>query len=202
MIAQIDGRPVLQPTCNRVPILERCHSLKKISSMSPPLPPLPTPISPNSKSSVPAVLKNGNDHSSGFNPIDDKALTPRCAPKSATLVRSNSKKCSGGDAVNTPFEYSSSSSLNYASSLIVESPGSIAAARREQVTLLQAQRKMKIAHYGRSKSAKFERKVIPIDSPITTTTTASREEKRCSFITPNSGMEITSYLQIFWIQIC
>jgi DNA-3-methyladenine glycosylase I len=73
--------------------------------------------------------------------------------------------------------------LSYSSSLITEAPGSIAAVRREHMALQQAQRKMRIAHYGRSKSANFD-KVAPFDSSTKTT----EEEKRCSFITPNSGI--------------
>jgi DNA-3-methyladenine glycosylase I len=71
--------------------------------------------------------------------------------------------------------------------LITEAPGSIAAVRREHMALQQAQRKMKIVHYGRSKSAKFEN-IVPFDSSSNITTKIAEEEKRCSFITPNSGM--------------
>jgi len=77
--------------------------------------------------------------------------------------------------------------LSYSSTLITESPGSIAAVRREQMALQHAQRKMKIAHYGRSKSAKFER-VVPLDPSTNLPSKTSEEEKRCSFITPNSGI--------------
>ncbi|XVF87931.1 hypothetical protein PTKIN_Ptkin19aG0008300 [Pterospermum kingtungense] len=73
------------------------------------------------------------------------------------------------------------------------SPGSIAAVRREQMALQQAQRKMKIAHYGRSKSAKFESKVVPLDSK-----SAAEEEKRCSFITPNSDPIFVAYHDEEW----
>jgi DNA-3-methyladenine glycosylase I len=71
--------------------------------------------------------------------------------------------------------------------MITDSPGSIAGLRREQMAMQNAQRKMKIAHYGRSKSAKFES--VPLDSfsNITSKTSEEEEEKRCSFITPNSG---------------
>jgi len=61
------------------------------------------------------------------------------------------------------------------------------------MALQHAQRKMKIAHYGRSKSAKFER-VVPLDPSSNLTSKTSEEEKRCSFITANSG-----YLRV---QIC
>jgi DNA-3-methyladenine glycosylase I len=66
--------------------------------------------------------------------------------------------------------------------VIIETPGSIAEARREHVAMMQQQRKIRIAHYGRTKSAKYEGKVAPLDS------LSGQEEKRCTFITPNSGM--------------
>lgn len=82
-------------------------------------------------------------------------------------------------------------SLKYASSLIVEAPGSIAAARREQVAIMQEQRKMKIAHYGRTKSGKYQGKVVPVlDSAANSSTISERQQKRCSFITPNSGTNL------------
>lgn len=87
--------------------------------------------------------------------------------------------------------------MSYSSSLITESPGSIAAGRREQMALLQAQRKMRIAHYGRSKSEKFE-KVVPFDSSSDMTTKNAEEEKRCSFITPNSDPIYVAYHDEEW----
>nr|DAD44114.1 TPA_asm: hypothetical protein HUJ06_002344 [Nelumbo nucifera] len=212
IISQIDGRPVLQPTCNRVSSLERRPSLKKISPKSPaaappPPPPPPTtattgikvsrspPISPKSKSPRPPALKRGNDPN-GLNSSVDKAATPRSTPKQAALVRKKSKNSSSSATGVAPSI--DTCSLNYSSSLIVEAPGSIAAARREQVTLIQAQRKMRIAHYGRTKSAKFEGKVVPLDSSTTTTTTTGREEKRCSFITPNSDPLYVAYHDEEW----
>ncbi|KAJ0446964.1 hypothetical protein HanRHA438_Chr17g0805341 [Helianthus annuus] len=61
----------------------------------------------------------------------------------------------------------------------LDPPGSIAAARREQVAVMQVQRKMKIAHYGRSKSYSFDRNCV--------TSAIVVQQKICSFITPNSG---------------
>ena len=96
----------------------------------------------------------------------------------------------GADNAHDHGRFSSASieaSLSYSSSLITEAPGTIAAGRREQMALQHAQRKMRIAHYGRSKSANFER-VAPTD---TMEAKAGEEDhKRCSFITANSGMEI------------
>ena len=79
--------------------------------------------------------------------------------------------------------------MGYSSSLITESPGSIAAVRREQMALQNAERKMKIAHYGRSKSAKFESKVSPLVQSLGNIKTSESLvlERRCTSITPNSG---------------
>lgn len=79
--------------------------------------------------------------------------------------------------------------LGYSSSLITEAPGSIAAVRREQMALQHAQRKMKIAHYGRSKSAKFESRVSPLVESLGNIKTSETpvHERRCTSVTPNSG---------------
>lgn len=215
-VARINGRPVLQPTCNLVPRLERPNSLKKVSPLVPPspspspspLPPaLPTsatsprtkalltpPISPKLKSPRPPAVKRGNDPN-GLNLSAEKIAIPKVSSKTPTLERKKSKSFKGiiyGDGAAAAVSYVGVSplveaSLTYSSSLITEAPGSIAAGRREQMALLQAQRKMRIAHYGRSKSEKFE-KVVPFDSSSDITTKPTEEEKRCSFITPNSGI--------------
>jgi len=188
-VARINGRPVLQPTCNHVPNLERRNSIKKSTpkSLSPlPLPnkttttSLTPPISPKPKSPTrPLAVKRGNDNN-GLNLSCEKISIPKSIMKTPTLERKKSKSFKEGS-------FGIEASLSYSSSLITDSPGSIAAVRREQVALQQAQRKMKIAHYGRSKSAKFER-VFPIDpSSALDSKTTNEEEKRCSFITANSG---------------
>lgn len=186
-VARINGRPVLQPTCNRVPNLERRNSIKKVipKSLSPPSPPLPSkasltpPVSPKSKSPRPPAVKRGNDNN-GLNSSSEKIVIPRSSIKTPTLERKKSKSFKEGSCASIE------ASLSYSSSLITDSPGSIAAVRREQMALQQAQRKMRIAHYGRSKSAKFER-VVLLDPSTTLTTKTTEEEKRCSFITANSG---------------
>jgi len=68
------------------------------------------------------------------------------------------------------------------------------------MALQHAQRKMKIAHYGRSKSAKFER-VVPLDPSTNLPSKTSEEEKRCSFITPNSGIWKNSYFSANWFPL-
>jgi len=183
-VAKINGRPVLQPTCNRVPNLERRNSIKKLPPKSlslPTSPPLPTktsstpPISPKLKSPRPPATKRVNE-TYLLNPSSEKIVIPRNLTKISTLKKSKSfKEGSCG---------STEASLSYSSNLITDSPGSIAGLRREQMALQHAQRKMKIAHYGRSKSAKFE-SIDPSNNLISKTN--EEEEKRCSFITPNSG---------------
>ncbi|KAE9584982.1 putative DNA-3-methyladenine glycosylase I [Lupinus albus] len=203
-MARINGRPVLQPTCNRVATLERRNSIKKVTpkSLSPP-PPLPSktssltpPVSPKLKSPRPPAIKRGSDNN-GLNTSSEKIVTtPRSSIKTPTLERKKSKSFKEGSyGTGSIIE----ASLNYSSSLITDSPGSIAAVRREQVAFQQAQRKMKIAHYGRSKSAKFERLVVvPLDPSITLTTKIAEEQKRCSFITANSDPIYIAYHDEEW----
>ncbi|KAJ0098748.1 hypothetical protein Patl1_19771 [Pistacia atlantica] len=206
-VAKINGRPVLQPTCNRVPNLERRNSLKKLStkpSSLPPPPPLPTfvsktsltpPISPKSKSPRPPAIKRAGSDNNGLSSSSEKVVIPRNTIKTLERKKSKSFKEGGLGLGNNNIE----ASLSYSSSLIVESPGSIAAVRREQMALQHAQRKMRIAHYGRSKSAKFEAKIVPIDnSSSTTATKATEEERRCSFITPNSDPIYVAYHDEEW----
>ncbi|CAN1166528.1 Probable GMP synthase [glutamine-hydrolyzing] [Linum perenne] len=83
--------------------------------------------------------------------------------------------------------------LSFASSLIVEAPGTIAAARREHVAIIQEQRKQRTAHYGRTKSCKFfsSSVVVPEEQ-------GSLEPKRCSFITPNSDPIYVAYHDEEW----
>ncbi|TXG71409.1 hypothetical protein EZV62_006344 [Acer yangbiense] len=208
VVAKINGRPVLQPTCNRVPNLERRTSLKKLSP--PPLPTFATttvnksnnktslsgsatpPISPKSKSPRPQAIKRGNDNNNtnGLNSSSEKVVTPRNNTVIKTLERKKSKSfkeaSSSGHVLGNSY---TEASLTYSSSLIVESPGSIAAVRREQMALQHAQRKMRIAHYGRSKSAKFEsNKIVPLHDHNDHNSSTDQEEdhKRCSFITANS----------------
>ncbi|KAJ9541405.1 hypothetical protein OSB04_027911 [Centaurea solstitialis] len=95
--------------------------------------------------------------------------------------------------------------VKYSSAAIVDAPGSIAAERRVQVAAIQVQRKMRIAHYGRSKSAKydscnklFDHNSSLINSTTTPTTTGLREEKRCSFITPTSDPIYVEYHDEEW----
>ncbi|KAL1204805.1 hypothetical protein V5N11_017412 [Cardamine amara subsp. amara] len=82
---------------------------------------------------------------------------------------------------------------SYPSWLITEAPGSIAAVRREQVAAQQALRKLKIAHYGRSKSTiNFNSsKVVPLLHP-------NPSPQRCSFLTPTSDPVYVAYHDEEW----
>ncbi|KAF9686062.1 hypothetical protein SADUNF_Sadunf03G0119300 [Salix dunnii] len=212
-VSKINGRPVLQPKSNQVPSLERHNSLKK---NSPPKSPtrepavslnqpssnaagaktkLPSamspPISPKLRSPRPPAVKRGNDPG-GLNTSAEKVFTLRSTTNvTASMVKKSKKSSTAGVplSVNT-------FALKYSSSLLVEAPGSIATARREQVAVMQEQRKMRIAHYGRTKSAKHQGKIVPANSLATST--FPREEKRCSFITPNSDPVYIAYHDEEW----
>ncbi|KAF3450102.1 hypothetical protein FNV43_RR06182 [Rhamnella rubrinervis] len=215
-IAKIDVRPVLQPTCNQVPSLERrkslTKSLPKSPISSPPLPslPLPTstssktkpsslvsrPLSPKLPSPRPPALKRGKDPNELNSSAEKVVLTPRCTTRATSSSKKSKKACASVGVVAVGAE----TSLKYTSSLIVEAPGSIAAARREQVAIMQEQRKMKIAHYGRTKSGKYQGKVVPVLDSATDSTTidSERQQKRCSFITPNSDPIYVAYHDEEW----
>ncbi|CDP04102.1 unnamed protein product [Coffea canephora] len=207
-LSHINGRPVLQPNCNRTPLLERPPAAASTTittstggNSSPRIRASVTttpPASPQLKSPRQPATKRGNDPN-GLNSSVEKVVTPRSTTKSSVTSKKKSKKSSngGGGHVTDSAENSSSSSLKYSSSLIVEAPGSIAAARREHVAIMQVQRKMKIAHYGRTKSAKYEGKVIPLD-PSAITTTTVKEEKKCNFITSNSDPIYVAYHDEEW----
>jgi DNA-3-methyladenine glycosylase I len=63
--------------------------------------------------------------------------------------------------------------------IVQKQPGSIAAARREEVAMKQEERKKKISHYGRIKSVKSNEKNLNVEH---------EKKKRCSFITTSSGL--------------
>lgn len=163
-VAHINGRPVLQPTSNQFP---RRNSPHNISPKSPAIKPSSSPpISPKLIKSPTPKLNKSKDHHDQLNSSSEYS----------TIIISKS----AGNAI-----LSKSRSFGAVESLpMVASPGTIAAARREQVAMMQEQRKMKIAHYGRTKSAKNFK---PVDSSAIVTG-ADQNKKRCSFITPNSGI--------------
>lgn len=146
----------------------------------------------------------------------DKLVLPlptKCTTIKSVIPVKKSKKCTSNttsdhdhnlrNSVDTTTSTSPNSLVvKYSSASIVDSPGSIAAARREQVAVMQVQRKMRIAHYGRSKSAKYDSSTkltsYSFDPNSLTSTINVREEKRCTFITPNSDPIYVTYHDEEW----
>ncbi|CAH9121848.1 unnamed protein product [Cuscuta epithymum] len=187
-----------QPNRNRVPLFDCRSSPKTHSSPAPaaalmPLTPpsdsegsppaITSPVTPKIKSPrQPAVKRSGNDPH-GLNSSAEKVLIPRGSSRAqASLLAKKSRRGGGGGAS--------------VAEMIVDDPGSIAAAMREQAAIMQEQRKMRIAHYGRTKSAKYERRV-PTAGDFSAAG-AAREDKRCSFITPNSDPIYVAYHDEEW----
>ncbi|XP_071707394.1 uncharacterized protein [Rutidosis leptorrhynchoides] len=189
----INGRPVLQPaTSNRV--LTK-NPLKK--SLSRPLVPPPPPISPKLKSPrKPAVKRDGTNPTDSMNSTSQRLISTPPTKCTTTKTVKMTKKSVGTDTNPLVVKYSSAA--------IVDAPGSIATATREQITVMKYQRKMKIAHYGRSVSAKYDScsKLSSLLDPhaLINTTTINNviEEKRCSFITPNSDPIYVAYHDEEW----
>ncbi|KAK1278251.1 hypothetical protein QJS04_geneDACA022717 [Acorus gramineus] len=176
--ATVDGRHVLQPTCNRVVVPPTSKDLVTLKK------PVPKTITASTRFSPPISPKSFRKSAKG---TDEKPLS---SPKLATPTRSIVRKNSNGSSISgvISLESSMNSSSSSSSSVDLKVPGSIAAARREEATLTQARRKMRIAHYGRTKA-----KVAPIvidQFPLEAVNT--HLEKRCSFITSNSGAQVGS----------
>ncbi|VAH64982.1 unnamed protein product [Triticum turgidum subsp. durum] len=153
-VAQIDGRPVLQPGGNRVAAPEGAKPLKKSLQKS-----LSMPAAYDNAAAAAAITKSG-------------AVLPV-----VTFAALEAFELAGP-------------------------AGSIAAAQREHVTQAQAQRKMRIAHYGRT--ASFSRVEGKVGATATATATApatpaaAPEEKRCSFITAYSDPVYVAYHDEEW----
>ncbi|GMH31030.1 hypothetical protein Nepgr_032873 [Nepenthes gracilis] len=172
--AQINGRPVLQPTCNR---LELRNSLKKIS------PPqlFPSPGTPRAKlSPSPPITPKPKSPITGSDPNSiEKVLSPSYAAKLGGPVKRSGKEAGNGG---------------------VEASRSLAEARREEVANMQVLRKIRIAHYGRRahQSANSEIKVTPELLESLASAAPARQEKRCNFITLNSDPIYVAYHDEEW----
>ncbi|XP_020256682.1 uncharacterized protein LOC109833429 [Asparagus officinalis] len=202
-VAKIDGRPVLQPACNRVTTLCQPNNkpIKKSlqRSLSSPMAISITKTtnafdasaksSPKKKVATPPIspkpkpIKRNDPYSP--NTSSEKPITPRLTAK-LPVVRKKTK------TLETSLSFKGVSN-SYELLMADRAPGSIAAAQREQASLMQAQRKMKIAHYGRTPE-KLE-KVAPV---IDNSNVNSQEEKRCSFITANSDPLYIAYHDEEW----
>ncbi|KAL7131378.1 hypothetical protein ABFS83_13G193500 [Erythranthe nasuta] len=174
-------RPVLQPNCiNRSPLLEteRFNSIPLLlihnSSSSASSSPIPT----NNSTSI-SIEFEGATVVNSTKPTSKSSLTP----KSRSINRSSSSsRCS------TSFNF------KYTSSAIVDAPGTIAAARREQVAITQEQRKLRISHYGRTSSSDHHHQY----SSSLPTINNNHFIQRCSFITPNSDPIYVAYHDEEW----
>ncbi|KAK1309071.1 hypothetical protein QJS10_CPA09g00825 [Acorus calamus] len=182
--ATVDGRRVLQPTCNRVVVPPTSKDLVTLKK------PVPKTITASMRLSPPISPKILRKSVKGS---DEKPLSsPKLASSTKPIVRKNSNGLSISGAIS--LESSMNSSSSSSSSIDLKVPGSIAAARREEAMLTQARRKMRIAHYGRTKA-----KVAPIvvdQFPLEAVNT--RLEKRCSFITSNSDPIYVAYHDEEW----
>ncbi|KAG6537477.1 uncharacterized protein LOC122034594 [Zingiber officinale] len=208
-VADIGGRPVLQPASNRIGPLEAAQPLKKTLQKSLSLPSsfaknaaradgdhnapvtptkLSPPVSPKPKQAK-AAPQRGIE-SNGLSTSSDKLAVPKPTPTKLprpVMKRSMSSVGAGQLAV---------SSESMALLGFDRAPGSIAAAQREHAVLAQAKRKMRIAHYGRT-PAKLDGNVVPVDSS-TIDDVNSQDEKRCSFITSNSDSVYVAYHDEEW----
>nr|GEW24202.1 DNA glycosylase [Tanacetum cinerariifolium] len=183
MVSDINGRPVLQPaTSNRV--LAK-NSLKKTVQVP------PSPL-------YTASTLNPKTNNKNNSPISPKLKSPRTpAIKRSNINRTDStSSISERLALTPPTKCTTIKTVN---------KGSIAAARREQVEVMKVQRKLKIAHYGRLTSAKYDScsKLTSLFDPnslINTTNINNNvtEEKRCSFITPFSDPIYVAYHDEEW----
>ncbi|XP_030467593.1 uncharacterized protein LOC115686435 [Syzygium oleosum] len=210
-IARTNGRPILQQhPCNQIPSPERRNSLAKkpLPPRSPPQLPYSTADSPNDPSLIHLA------------PTDyaKPALTPPISPKKKMPRISTSKRgndpTTASSAMPSPGkvlapQYTTRSTNKSVGQALPPSPdtsltrsfsgppGSIAAARKEQIASLQEQRKLKTAHYGRVKPFKRGGKVVPLN-PSSALAVANREEKRCSFITASSDRIYVAYHDQEW----
>ncbi|KAJ6816140.1 uncharacterized protein M6B38_417350 [Iris pallida] len=207
----IDGRPVLQPACNRVAAPpDAARPLKKSlqRSLSSPITiSLTTTNNINASEAFPIIskklysppispkpkpVKRGNDPNS-LNSSTEKPATPK---KSVPLpiVRKKSKKSLTEPPTTASVSIKNPSPPYESSPLHTDrAPGSIAAAHKEQASLAQAQRKMRIAHYGRTPA---KAAVAPVETAAAAA--GNQEEKRCSFITPNSDPLYVAYHDEEW----
>jgi DNA-3-methyladenine glycosylase I len=188
-VAQIDGRPVLQPAGNRVAPPEGARPLKKSLHKS-----LSMPASfDNNAAATCAAARHAPESTTRAAPA--ASLLPPATPASVTARATKAAAAAASEKSRAKARKPGAvlPVVTFAALDAFEPAGSIAAAQREHAALAQAQRKMRIAHYGRT--ASFSR----VEGRVSATATASAtepavpasptglEEKRCSFITPYSG---------------
>uniref|UniRef100_A0A0D9V6S2 DNA-3-methyladenine glycosylase I n=1 Tax=Leersia perrieri TaxID=77586 RepID=A0A0D9V6S2_9ORYZ len=208
-VAQIDGRPVLQPAGNRVAAPDGARPLKKSLQKS-----LSMPASlDNPAATTTCTVAPDNTRATDF----ARALLPPPTPASinAKATRVAGAKMAGAKAAaaaaaavgsldrsRKPAKTKAGAAVlpvvAFAGLEAYEPAGSIAAAQREHAAMAQAQRKMRIAHYGRTASfSRVEGKVSATATGAAELVTA-QDEKRCSFITPYSDPLYVAYHDEEW----
>ncbi|KAM3352008.1 hypothetical protein ACQJBY_023721 [Aegilops geniculata] len=207
-VAQIDGRPVLQPAGNRVAAPEGAKPLKKSLQKS-----LSMPASYDNAAAAAATTCTVAPKSNGGGDFARAAaatpyLLPPTPAKAAGAKAAGARAAAsmGADKSRKQAGKKSGAVLPVVTFAALEAfelagpAGSIAAAQREHVTQAQAQRKMRIAHYGRTASfSRVEGKVgATATAPATAAPAAALEEKRCSFITAYSDPVYVAYHDEEW----
>ncbi|WVZ68510.1 hypothetical protein U9M48_017444 [Paspalum notatum var. saurae] len=192
-VAQIDGRAVLQPAgMNRVAAPDAARPLKKSLHKSLSMPPAYSSF-------------DGSNNNAAARPAAAAAsMLPPATPSAATASRAATKEKGGGRAPGKASRKPGAvlPVVTFAALEAFEPAGSIAAAQREHAALAQAQRKMRIAHYGRTASfSRVEGRVGAAAAPAETAAPVSptgHDEKRCSFITPYSDPLYVAYHDEEW----
>lgn len=141
-MAQIDGRPVLQPASNRISINPNCQTPRQKS-----------PKKIDNRKEIKTTV--------GFHKVSPPISPKPVTPKSDGLKKKAKLILNGGNEVHIP--------------------GTIAIEYRQKGSLTNGERKIRVAHYGRVGSIKNA--TLDLESNASDV----KEEKRCSFITPNSG---------------
>ncbi|XP_062207137.1 uncharacterized protein LOC133908928 [Phragmites australis] len=205
-VAQIDGRPVLQPAGNRVTAPDGARPLKKSLQKS-----LSMPASfDNAAATTCPAARSAPENTRA---AAAAAAAASLLPPTPASVTARATKAAGAKVAATVAAEKSRTKANKKAGAVLpvvtfaaleafEPAGSIAAAQREHAALAQAQRKQRIAHYGRT--ASFSR----VEGRIGATATAAAEpiaaspaghdEKRCSFITPYSDPLYVAYHDEEW----
>lgn len=129
-----------------------------------------------------ASLNMSTDKQSGNESPTPKAASPKAAASIAHKISFNGRK--------------KSRKLGVASEASDLPPGSLAAARKAEISEIHAQRKLKIAHYGRKQGSPKAVKVVPEE--ITSAAPHSEEIRRCSFITCQSDPAHIAYHDQEW----
>ncbi|EYU43617.1 hypothetical protein ABFS82_13G194900 [Erythranthe guttata] len=136
--------------------------------------------------------------SSSINGLIRPVLQPNCINRSPLLETERSIDHHHHQPYSSSSSSRCSTSFKYTSSAIVDAPGTIAAARREQVAITQEQRKLRISHYGRTSSSDHHHQYSSSLPTINNNNNNNHFIQRCSFITPNSDPIYVAYHDEEW----